>query len=237
MGVEVCWKYKLHSSMLFRAVRLVDGYLATSAGAGLPKKRFQLLGVSAVLLASKAEGGSAADIDSRKMAYITDHTYTDEQVREMEQELLPVLRWAGIGWGPFEFLQHFAPFAALTGRYFHLAHLVLESALLLCEFSTSSPSLLASGACVLSIEIGHSHGEMGEVPTWPERSGEVYKRSEAAVKQCARSLRTVLASENNPARDGSKLTSLHRKFSAAEYGNSAALLSGLAKTVKTESVG
>merc|ERR1712012_20743 len=99
--------------------------------------------------------------------------YTDEQVREMEQELLPVLRWAGVGWGPFEFLQHFAAFAGFTRRYVHLAHLVLESAVMLVEFSTASPSLLAAGACMLSIKAGHSRGEMGDVPAWSERSRDV----------------------------------------------------------------
>lgn len=55
----------------------------------VPKKRLQLVGVTAMFIAAKYEEMYPPEISD--FAYITDHAYTTAQIREMEMTVLRVL--------------------------------------------------------------------------------------------------------------------------------------------------
>ncbi|KAK4491136.1 hypothetical protein RD792_001860 [Penstemon davidsonii] len=84
--VEVAEEYRLVSDTLFLTVNYIDRYLSCH---NLSRNKLQLLGVSSMLVASKFEEISPPHVDH--FCYITDNTYTKEEVIQMEQDVLKFL--------------------------------------------------------------------------------------------------------------------------------------------------
>jgi len=73
--VEVHLKFKLLPETLFLTVNLIDRYCQIKQ---VERKNYQLLGVTAMLVASKYEEIYAPEI--RDFVYITDKAYTKEEI-------------------------------------------------------------------------------------------------------------------------------------------------------------
>ncbi|KAF7817459.1 putative cyclin-A3-1 [Senna tora] len=86
--VEVAEEYKLVSDTLYLAVAYIDKFLSLSA---LNRQKLQLLGVSSMLIASKYEEIKPPVVE--EFCYITDNTYTKEEVVKMEAEILKSLKF------------------------------------------------------------------------------------------------------------------------------------------------
>ncbi|KAG2536650.1 cyclin-A3-1-like [Panicum virgatum] len=86
--VEVAEEYKLVSDTLYLTISYVDRFLSVRA---LNRQRLQLLGVSAMLIASKYEEISPPNVED--FCYITDNTYTKQEVVKMESDILNVLKF------------------------------------------------------------------------------------------------------------------------------------------------
>lgn len=86
--VEVSEEYKLCSDTLFMSISYIDRFLSTNA---LNRQRLQLLGVSSMLVASKYEEISPPNVED--FCYITDNTYTKQEVVKMEADLLKHLNY------------------------------------------------------------------------------------------------------------------------------------------------
>ncbi|KAK8658530.1 hypothetical protein V6N13_036733 [Hibiscus sabdariffa] len=84
--VEVTEEYKLVSDTLYLAVSYIDRFLSAHA---VCRNKLQLLGVSCMLIASKYEEITPPHIDD--FCYITDNSYTKEEVVEMEKDVLKLL--------------------------------------------------------------------------------------------------------------------------------------------------
>ncbi|KAK7291076.1 hypothetical protein RIF29_05952 [Crotalaria pallida] len=86
--VEVAEEYNLVSDTLYFSVSYIDRFLSSTA---LSRQKLQLLGVSAMLIASKYEEIKPPEVED--FCYITDNTYNKEQVVEMEAEILKSLKF------------------------------------------------------------------------------------------------------------------------------------------------
>ncbi|XP_050364114.1 putative cyclin-A3-1 [Argentina anserina] len=86
--VEVAEEYKLLSDTLYLTVSYVDRFLSFNS---LNRKMLQLLGVSSMLVASKYEEITPPHVE--ELCYITDNTYTKEEVCKMEADILKVLKF------------------------------------------------------------------------------------------------------------------------------------------------
>ncbi|KAJ4701673.1 Cyclin [Melia azedarach] len=86
--VEVAEEYKLVSDTLYLTVSYIDRYLSLNA---LNRQRLQLLGVSSMLIASKYEEISPPNVED--FCYITDNTYTKDEVVKMEADILKSLKF------------------------------------------------------------------------------------------------------------------------------------------------
>lgn len=84
--VEVGQEYRLTSDTLFLSAAYIDRFLSL---VDVKRNRLQLVGVTAMLVASKYEEIYAPQVE--EFCYITDNTYTREQVLDMEREVLRVL--------------------------------------------------------------------------------------------------------------------------------------------------
>ncbi|KAK4428840.1 putative cyclin-A3-1 [Sesamum alatum] len=86
--VEVAEEYKLLSDTLYLTVSYIDRFLSVNA---INRQRLQLLGVSSMLVASKYEEISPPHVED--FCYITDNTYTKEDVVKMEVDVLKSLKF------------------------------------------------------------------------------------------------------------------------------------------------
>jgi hypothetical protein len=86
--VEVHLKFKLMQETLYLTVNLIDRFLAV---APVTRKNLQLVGVTAMLIASKYEEIWAPEV--KDFVYISDKAYTKEQILIMEKEMLKALDW------------------------------------------------------------------------------------------------------------------------------------------------
>ncbi|XP_073103936.1 cyclin-A3-1-like [Elaeis guineensis] len=86
--VEVAEEYKLFSDTLYLTVSYIDRFLSYNA---LSRQKLQLLGVSCMLIASKYEEISPPHVED--FCYITDNTYTKQEVVKMESDILKFLNF------------------------------------------------------------------------------------------------------------------------------------------------
>mmetsp|Transcript_25366 Transcript_25366/g.86868 ORF Transcript_25366/g.86868 Transcript_25366/m.86868 type:complete len:420 (+) Transcript_25366:157-1416(+) len=86
--VEVHLKFKLMPETLFLTTNLIDRFLAKKS---VSRKNLQLVGVTAMLLASKYEEIWAPEV--RDFVYISDKAYNREQILAMEKQMLNTLNF------------------------------------------------------------------------------------------------------------------------------------------------
>nr|GMD50696.1 putative cyclin-A3-1 [Ipomoea batatas] len=86
--VEVAEEYKLLSDTLYLTIDYIDRFLSKNP---LSRQKLQLLGVSSMLIASKYEEISPPYVED--FCYITDNTYTKQEVVKMEEDVLNALKF------------------------------------------------------------------------------------------------------------------------------------------------
>lgn len=145
----------------------------------VPKKQLQLVGVTAMFLASKYEEMYPPEISD--FAYVTDRAYTTAQIRDMEMTILRVLKfqlgrplplqflrraskiyevWRGVGAAncslpPLHVLRWRWDFIFLqvTAEQHTLAKYLLELSMVDYDMAHFSPSLVASAALALTLKV------------------------------------------------------------------------------------
>ncbi|KAG2630307.1 cyclin-A3-2-like [Panicum virgatum] len=86
--VEVAEEYKLVADTLYLAISYVDRFLSANL---LSRDKLQLLGVAAMLIAAKYEEISPPHAED--FCYITDNTYTKQELLKMESDILKLLQF------------------------------------------------------------------------------------------------------------------------------------------------
>ena len=140
--VEVHLKFKLMPETLFLTHNLIDRFLEKKA---VSRKNLQLVGVTAMLMASKYEEIWAPEV--RDFVYISDKAYTREQIIEMEKDMLSELGFHLTVPTPFHFLSRFFKAAGADKQMQLLANFLVECALVDYGALKFSNSMLAA-SCV-----------------------------------------------------------------------------------------
>ncbi|KAM7279291.1 hypothetical protein ACFE04_006425 [Oxalis oulophora] len=86
--VEVAEEHKLLSDTLYLSIAYIDRFLSVNP---VNRQNLQLLGVSSMLIASKYEEITPPNVED--FTYITDNTYTKQQVVKMEADVLKSLNF------------------------------------------------------------------------------------------------------------------------------------------------
>ncbi|XP_010479118.1 PREDICTED: cyclin-A3-2-like [Camelina sativa] len=148
--VEIAEEYKLGSETLYLTVSHIDRFLSFKT---VNKQRLQLVGVSAMLIASKYEEISPPKVED--FCYITDNTFTKQDVVKMEADILLALQFE---LGRPTINTFMRRFTRVAQEDFKVPHLQLEP--LCCYLSELSildykavkfvPSMLAASAVFLA---------------------------------------------------------------------------------------
>ncbi|KAG7263780.1 hypothetical protein CRUP_034858 [Coryphaenoides rupestris] len=146
--VQVSLKFRLLQETLFMTVAIIDRFLQDHP---VPKKRLQLVGVTAMFIAAKYEEMYPPEISD--FAYITDHAYTTAQIREMEVTVLRVLDFNLGRPQPIQFLRRASKVAEVAVEQHTLAKYFLELCMVDYDMVHIPPSKVASAALSLSLDV------------------------------------------------------------------------------------
>eukprot|EP00965_Chrysotila_dentata_P255186 6212134-Pleurochrysis_carterae.AAC.3 len=204
--VEVHLKFKLMIETLYLTVNLIDRYLEKEK---ITRNKLQLVGVTAMFLASKYEEIYAPEC--RDFVYISDKAYTRDQILTMEVEsavfcqrfcqhsilscaagnMLATLNFQLTAPNAYVFLKRFAKVAGIVSvprsKTDFLASFFVELTLQEYKMLKYLPSMIAASAIYLALKT------MGQ-PSWvrsPCGTADLAKHAcytEAALKPCVRDM-------------------------------------------------
>ena len=181
--VEVHLKFKLVPETLYLTVNLIDRFLEIQE---VPRNKLQLVGVTALLLASKYEEIYPPEI--RDLVYITDRAYNKADILKMESTMLNKLEFnltvPSIG----VFLARFLKAGQVDDvRMTHTAHFIAERTLQELRFAAYVPSVLAASAVHLARQVLH------QAPVWTRSLEHYTQYAEATIVPCVQDLVALMA--------------------------------------------
>ncbi|XP_012320938.2 cyclin-A1 [Aotus nancymaae] len=181
--VEVGEEYKLRAETLYLAVNFLDRFLSSMS---VLRGKLQLVGTAAILLASKYEEIYPPEVD--EFVYITDDTYTKQQLLRMERLLLKVLAFDLTVPTTNQFLLQYLRRQGVCIRTENLAKYVAELSLLEADpFLKYLPSLIAAAAFCLANYTVNKH-------FWPETLAAFTGYSLSEIVPCLSELHKVFLS-------------------------------------------
>ncbi|KAM5293360.1 G2/mitotic-specific cyclin-B2 [Ctenodactylus gundi] len=146
--VQVHSKFRLLQETLYMCVAVMDRFLQVQP---VSRKKLQLVGITALLLASKYEEMFCPNIED--FVYITDNAYTSAQIREMETQILKELKFELGRPLPLHFLRRASKAGEVDVEQHTLAKYLMELTLIDYDMVHYHPSQVAAAASCLSQKV------------------------------------------------------------------------------------
>jgi len=196
--VEVHLKFKLMPETMYLTVNIIDRYLEKKQ---VIRQKLQLVGVTAMLLASKYEEIYAPEV--RDFVYITDKAYTKEQILQMEASMLNTLEFRITVPTAYVFLNRFLKVANahMDVKLGYFATYIAERMLQEFRMLNYTPSRVAAAA--VNIALRTLRG-----PTAWDRKLEHYSGfSQESLRPCIKDVEETMAAQ------ASSLKAVSKKYS------------------------
>ncbi|NXC79717.1 CCNB2 protein, partial [Cercotrichas coryphoeus] len=150
--VQVHSRFHLLQETLYMCVAIMDRFLQSYP---IHRKKLQLVGVTALLVASKYEEILCPDVAD--FVYITDNAYTSNEIREMEIIILKELNFDLGRPLPIHFLRRASKAGEADAKQHTLAKYLMELTLIDYDMVHHRPSEIAAAALCLSQKVlGHN---------------------------------------------------------------------------------
>lgn len=205
--VDVHAKFKMNHQTLFLAVNLIDRYLEQ---AEVPRTQLQLVGISALFIASKYEEIYPPDL--KDFVKCCDNTYTAEQILEVESHIILVLNFNLVFTSSYQFFELFSQKRKLTfilvsyeGHGFSLSLYLLYLSTLEFLMAKYRPSIVAMASIYLS-------NKFLKLQMWHPDLPSVIGSTEKEIKDCALDLFLLVQKAKK-----STLSAVPRKFAVPKY--------------------
>ncbi|XP_053610622.1 G2/mitotic-specific cyclin-B [Plodia interpunctella] len=145
--VEVQRQFSLVLETFHLTIGILDRYL--QAVPNIQRNQLQLVGVTAMFIASKYEEIYAPDVAD--FVYVTDNAYSKSDVFRCEREIMSKLGFCLARPIPLSFLRRFVKAAHGTSKNHHLAKYFVDLCLVEYSMAHYRPSELAAAAICLSL--------------------------------------------------------------------------------------
>ncbi|THU56718.1 hypothetical protein C4D60_Mb11t20160 [Musa balbisiana] len=139
--IEVHYKFELMDETLFLTINIIDRFLERQT---VLRKKLQLVGVTAMLLACKYEEVSVPVVED--LILISDRAYTRNEVLAMEKLILKTLQFNMSVPTPYVFMRRFLKAAQSDVQLELLSFFIIELCLVEYKMLKFRPSLLAAAA-------------------------------------------------------------------------------------------
>lgn len=219
--VDVHGKFKLRPETLFLTVNIIDRYLQA---APVLRRKLQLVGVCAMLIASKYEEIYPPEISD--FVFIADRAYCKREIISMEGKMLRQLGFEVT-------IPHALPFmyrslkaahkamGAVSIPHEHMAQYMIELSLLNTETLQFRPSLVAAAACRLAGSLSRPNFYWDLTMVF--HSGGYHEED---LADCEMVLRKLVA-EDADIHNANRLTAVKRKFSTTRFSTIATMTNRL----------
>ncbi|KAL1569783.1 G2/mitotic-specific cyclin-1 [Salvia divinorum] len=203
--VEVHHKFELREETLFLTVNLIDRFLEKQS---VVRKKLQLVGLVALLLACKYEEVSVPVVDD--LVFISDKAYTRKEVLEMERLMLNTLQFNMSVPTPYVFMRRFLKAAQSDKKLEQLSFFLIELCQVEYEMLKYPPSFLVAAAIYTAQSTLYGGGQWNKTCQW--HTGY----TEDQLLECSR----LVVGLHERAGTG-KFTGVHRKYNTSKYGYAA----------------
>lgn len=139
--IQIHYNFKLLPETLFLTINIIDRYMGKTQ---IAKREVQLVGIAALLITTKYEEIYPPLL--KDFVFITDNTYTGEDILDMEKKILFALDFDLSLTTSFRFMERFSKLAKLDNVNFFLSQYMLELGLLDSKMSQFNQSLQAVAA-------------------------------------------------------------------------------------------
>ncbi|MQL87832.1 hypothetical protein Taro_020388, partial [Colocasia esculenta] len=203
--MQVHYKFDLMDETLFLTVNIIDRFLARQT---VIRKKLQLVGVTAMLLACKYEEVSVPIVED--LIIICDRAYTRAEILEMEKLMVNTLQFNMSVPTPYVFMRRFLKAAESDKQLELLSFFIIELCLVEYEMLKFQPSLLAAAS------IYTAQCCIKKFKHWTRTIELHTSYSEDQLLACSR----MMVDFHQKASVG-KLTGVHRKYSTFKFGYAA----------------
>jgi len=198
---DVCVKFSLLSETLFLASNVLDKYLASKAVA---RQKLQLVGVTAMLIASKYEEIYTPEIND--FVWITAQAFTAEEIIKMERNILVTLDFHLNYALPLHFLRRWSKAAHSDSKVHTLCKYLIELSILDYDLLQFLPSMIAASAVFIARKM------CGILPPWTHTLEHYSGFTATDVLPCARLLNQLLLKQAT-----SKFQATRVKYSSEKF--------------------
>lgn len=203
--VEVHLKFKLVPETLYLTVNLIDRYLAKTE---VSRPKLQLVGVTALLIASKYEEIYPPEL--RDLVYICDRAYSKLEILDMEEIILKKLEYQITIPSAHAFLVRYLKAAHADKKIVQLSCFILDGTLQSYNMLHYLPSQLAAAAVFIARRtVGRN--------AWSPTLLKYAQYREEDIRPVARA---VLAEKSD---SSTELRAVNKKYTSSRYGGVATL--------------
>nr|BCD41002.1 cyclin B1 [Monophyllaea glabra] len=200
--IQVHHKFELSQETLYLTVNIVDRYLAARF---TPRRELQLVGMSAMLIASKYEEIWAPEVN--ELVTISDNTYSNKQVLIMEKRILGELEWNLTVPTPYVFLVRFIKASMTDSDVENMVYFLAELGMMNYATLTFSPSKIAASA------VYAARCALNKTPIWNETLRKHTGFAEAQIMECVQML---VGFQSEAAAAENKLRGSYKKYTSPE---------------------
>ncbi|CAM0903354.1 unnamed protein product [Alopecurus aequalis] len=200
--IEVHYKFELMDETLFLTVNIIDRFLEKEV---VPRRKLQLVGMTALLLACKYEEVSVPVVED--LVIISDRAYTKGEVLEMEKLMLNILEFNMSVPTAYVFMRRFLKAANSDRKLQLVSFFMLELCLVEYQMLKYRPSLLAAAA------VYTAQRAISRCWHWTKVCEMHSRYTRDQLIECSNMM--VQFHKNA---GGGKLTGVHRKYSTFKFG-------------------
>ena len=219
--IDVHYKFGFKDETLYMTILIIDRYISFKP---IEKKRFQLLGITALLISCKHEEIILPKIDD--IIYITDKAYVKQDVIDMENDILDSFNFDLLFPSPIKFYEYLALKFDFDKKKFLMGKYLMESFMIDINWVKYRASVIAC-SCIYIVTKYYKMDNYKEAYDKKyynlnvnDKNNDKYK-TDSDIKDCAKDICTFIDNVNK-----TNYLSCKAKYSSEENEKVSLIISG-----------
>ena len=181
--IDVHFKFGFTDETLFMTISIIDRYLSVTQ---ITRSNFQLLGITALMIACKHEEIDLPKIDD--FIYITDNAYVKDEVIKMENDVLSKLNFEFLYPYPIKFFEYLSFHFNLTKKHHMMGKYLMESFLLDVKNAKYKPSIISCACAYIVMKFFKMSNYHESYHKKFYNFENLEKYTESNIKECAKDI-------------------------------------------------